>query len=198
LSVPAYRVEPDTYAFAIMQDRDPYGAPSPPFVLENISDFYALNIAAVSPDPSFEVEPDDAPPAAVPISIGGEVKGRFGWTDDVDVVCLKPSAGPQRARWIVVDAAERPRDRGAVLQVTPANGVRPGVGIRVHRMDLNHKASADDLIAPWKSEPFDAAAGSPSNCLTMRLTLDPWAGSDAPLTPPVSSEQWVIRVEAVP
>jgi len=135
---------------------------------------------------------------ATPISIGGEIKGRFGWTEDVDVICLKPSDGPQRARWVVVDAAERPRDRGAVVQVTPSNGARPGVGVRVHRMDLSHKASADDLIAPWKSEPFDAAAGPPSNCLSLRLTLDPWAGSDAPLTPPVSSEQWVIRVEAVP
>jgi len=163
LSVPAYRVEPDSYAFSIMQDRDPYGAPSPPFVLENISDSYSLKIVAAASDPSFEVEPDDAPPVASPIWIGGEVKGRFGWTDDVDVVCLKPSDGPQRARWVVVDAAERPRDRGAVLQVTPANGPRPGVGVRVHRMDLNHKATSDDLIAPWKSEPFDAAAGSPSN-----------------------------------
>ncbi|MBI5535500.1 MAG: serine/threonine protein kinase [Deltaproteobacteria bacterium] len=198
LSVPAYRVEPDTYALSIMQDRDPYGASAPPFVLENISDSYTLKLAPATPDPAFEVEPDDAPPVAVPIAIGGEVKGRFGWTDDVDVVCLKPSAGPQRARWVVVDAAERPRDRGAVLQVTPANGARPGVGIRVHRMDLSHKAAADDLISPWKSDPFDASAGSPTNCLTLRLTLDPWAGSDAPLTPPVSSEQWVIRVEAVP
>jgi eukaryotic-like serine/threonine-protein kinase len=197
LSVPEYRLDPGSYSFAVMQDRDPHGAPLPPFVLENISDFYTLKVASSVREQGFESEPDDAASAAVQIPMGGEARGRFGWTDDVDVVCLKASAGPQRVRWVVVDAQERPRDRGAVLQVTPSNGAHPGVGLRVHRMDLNHKATAEDLVSPWRSDAFDGAAGPPGNCILLRLTLDPWAGSDAPLTPPVSNEQWVVRAEAI-
>lgn len=197
LRVPALRIDPDTYFFAVMQDREPYGAPSPPFVLENVSDSYALRVAAAAPDPAFEIEPNDARQVAIPVEPGNGVRGTLAWTEDEDVACVAPSV-TGRVRWIVEDAVDRPRDRGAVLQVTPSNGPRPGVAIRVHRAGQTGKPSATDVAGPWRSEPFDPNAGSDPACITLRLTLDPWAGDNAPLTPPVSGEHWWIRVEPVP
>ena len=197
LQVPAWRIDPGTYLFAVMQDREPHGAESLPFVQENVSDTYALKITPVVPEPSEELEPNDARQVACSIAPGGEVRGVFGWTEDEDVACVASDARG-KMRWVVEDALERPRDRGAALQVTPANGPRPGVGLRVHRAGQTGKVTGDDVIGPWRSEPFDPSAGAAPACVSLRLTLDPWAGDNAPLTPPVSGEHWMVRVEPVP
>lgn len=199
LSVPAFRLDVGMYLFAIMQDREPHAGGAKPFVLENISDFYQLLVTTSSTQRGWEVEPNDAAVAATTVTAGAEVRGRFGWVDDIDVVCLGQSATGQRVQWVVTDADERPRDRGAVLQLTPSGGPRAGIAVRVHRAQAGGtKATTEDVFAPWKSEPFEAGGAAVARCVTLRLTSDPWAGSSAPLTPPVSSEQWLVRAEAVP
>jgi len=197
LDLKAWRIDPGNYLFAVMQDREPYDAAGLPFVLENVSDAYALRVSPVVPDPAEELEPNDARQVACAIAPGGQVRGVFGWMQDEDVACVAADARG-KMRWVVDDAMERPRDRGAVLQVTPANGPRPGVGLRVHRAGQTGKVTADDVIGPWRSEPFDPTSGADPACISLRLTLDPWAGDNAPLTPPVSGEHWMVRVEPVP
>ena len=199
LSVASLRVDPGTYLVAIMQDRDPYGAAEKPFVMENVSEWYELTVSTSSPDILEEVEPNDAPSAATPVAFGSEVSGRFDWMGDVDVVCAWPQNEGDRAkiRWVVSDAEQRPRDRGAVLELSPAGGTEPSNTLRLHRSGASGGEPVEaDVLSPWRSEPFDGGGGE-KQCLRLRLTTDPWTGHDAPLTPPVSPEQWKVRVEKV-
>jgi eukaryotic-like serine/threonine-protein kinase len=200
LSIPALRMDPATYLLAVMQDLNPYGSPNNPFVLENVSDFYELSVGPAAAAPDLEVEPNDAPAIASRVPAGGQVRGRFGWVDDLDVVCVSDAASAGRLRWVVVDAEQRPRDRGSVLQVARIEGARDKASVRVHRAGVTaaSKAGPEDVVGPWKSAAFEASAPAAPSCLGLRLTHDPWAGADAPLTPPVSNEQWVVRVELAP
>lgn len=200
LNVPHYRFESGSWLLAVMQDMDPYEG-TKPMVFENVSDEYTLVIAQARELPGEETEPNDEEPAAVALPAGGQLKGRFGWVNDVDWVCAVPRVGGEsgKVRWVVEDAIDRTRDRGAVLEFTPSNGPKPGVAMRLHRAGAsNGKPTSDDLIGPWKSQPFGVSAADGPACLQLRLTTDPWAGPNAPLTPPIGSEQWSIRAELVP
>ncbi len=199
LFVPAYDVEPGTWLFAVTQDMDAYESATP-FVLENVSDDYQLTIGPAQLAANAEVEPNDAEAGASLVAPGAEMTGTFGWTGDVDVVCstAPKGAGPSTVRWVVDDAVERTRDRGAVLEFAPSNGPRAGIAMRLHRADAKGGApSTEDLLAPWRSEPFQVDASSPPACIKLRLTTDPWAGANAPPTPPVSDEHWRVRLEIV-
>jgi len=199
LLVPAYRVEPGTWLVAVMQDMDAYEG-SKPFVLENVSDDYELVVTAVQPGAAEEQEPNDAELGASVVPPGAEVTGRLGWTGDVDYVCAAASKGGSAVsvRWVIDDAVERTRDRGAVLEFTPSSGPRGGVATRLHRGDAaGGTASADDVLAPWKGEAFHLDMSAPRACVKLRLTTDPWAGPNAPPTAPVSNEPWTVRLEIV-
>ena len=198
LSIPSLRMEPGTYLFAVMQDRASYDGREPAFVLENVSDAYALTVSGVTMDKGAEAEPNDAESVATPVPVGGVVVGRFDWVGDVDRVCAWPedARSSVRARWVVSDADERPRDRGAVLEVTQSfeDGIKSS--FRLHRAGSEGQVSERDVLSPWTSEPFDVTS-SGGRCLQLRLSSDPWAESHAPLTPPVSAEPWKVRVEEV-
>jgi hypothetical protein len=201
LIVPAYRVEPGSWLFAVMQDMDGYEG-AKPFVLENVSDDYRLLVArAEAPaDEQEEIEPNDAEAGATIVPPGGAVSGIFGWSGDLDYVCVGPPNGgrPATLRWVVDDAVDRTRDRGAVLEVVPSTGSRAGVAMRLHRRGAaGGVPSPDDVVAPWASDAFPLDASAGRACLRLRLTTDPWAGADAPRTPPVGNERWSVRAELV-
>lgn len=198
LSIPSLRMEPGTYLFAVMQDRASYDGREPTFVQENVSDAYALTVSGVTMDKGAEAEPNDAESVATPVPVGGVVVGRFDWVGDVDWVCAWPEDArvSRRARWVVSDAEDRPRDRGAVLEVTQSFEDGGKSSFRLHRAGSEGQVSERDVLSPWTSEPFDVTS-SGSRCLQLRLSSDPWAESHAPLTPPVSAEPWKVRVEEV-
>ena len=200
LVVPALRLEPGAYLFAVMQDRQPSDARSNAHVLENISDWYVFRVGPASPTQGVEVEPNDAPTAGVPLQVGQEVKGRIGWTDDIDVVCV--TAGPSEhvsARWAVTDALEHARERGAVLEVTPTVQGRPGPLVRLRRADpiAAKPSTATEVYGTWRSEPFRLNPGERA-CVQLQLGFDTLTSADSTLRPPVSNEQWAVRAENVP
>ncbi len=198
LSVPAVRLEPGTFLFAVMQDRTSYDGKAPPFVQENVSDHYELTIFPATVDKTLEIEPNDAESVATPVPVGGWVAGRFDWVGDIDMVCAWPQdAGTtERGRWIISDAEDQTRDLGAVLEVTQIVEGSTASTLRLHRPGATGEPSELDVRSPWTSEAFEVSSAN-RQCVRLRLTSDPWAGSHAPLTPPVSAEQWKVRVEKV-
>jgi serine/threonine-protein kinase len=200
LRIPSFRITPGDYLLAVMQDREHYETAQVPHVLENVSDDYELTMAETKPSATEEIEPNDAMIGATTIGIGAEVSGTLAWADDVDYVCISPVQGAsRRARIVVRDADERPRDKGAVLELTPQSGVRAGIAIRIHRdRPASKKVTSDDLLVPWTSETLVVSSTPQEHCLKLRLTTDPWAAQDAPVIPPASNEKWLVRVEAVP
>ena len=196
LVIPMLRVQEGPHLFAVMQDRTPYDERGKPFVFENVSDAYELTVASATQDESTEVEPNDTATVATSAKVGETVTGYFAWVGDVDLVCVKASDSGDRVRLRVEDALERPRDLGAVLELAHLVNGRKMAALRVHRAGAQGKASDTDVIAPWNSKPFKID-GSEEHCLHLRLTGDPWAGNDAPMTPPVSGENWKVSVEKV-
>jgi len=198
LSIPSLRLQPGSFLFVVMQDRMPYDGGDKPFVQENVSDAYELTVSLAAPDKTMEVEPNDVDSVATPAPAGGSVAGRFDWVGDIDLVCAWPNeATPSgRVRWKVIDAEERTRDRGAVLELTPIVDGRKSAPIRLHRAGAKGEATETDVSSPWTSEPFEVST-TKQQCVRLRLTGDPWAGNDAPVTPPISPEEWKVHVEQV-
>ena len=198
LSIPSLRLQPGPFLFVVMQDRMPYDGGDKPFVQENVSDAYELTVSLAAPDKTMEVEPNDVDSVATPAPAGGSVAGRFDWVGDIDLVCAWPNeATPSgRVRWKVIDAEERTRDRGAVLELTPIVDGRKSAPIRLHRAGAKGEATETDVSSPWTSEPFEVST-TKQQCVRLRLTGDPWAGNDAPVTPPISPEEWKVHVEQV-
>jgi len=199
LNVPAFRLAPGDYMLAVMQDREHHESVQAPFVLENVSDDYELSLTSAETQANAEIEPNDARAGATMLSVGTEVGGTLAWAEDVDYVCVSPATGEtQHVRFLVRDAQEGPRDKGAVLEVTPQSGTRQGIAIRIHRdKPASQKVTPDDSIGPWQGEALMVSSTPREHCVKLRLTTDPWAGPDSPTIPPAGSEKWLVRVEAI-
>ncbi len=214
LSIPALRLDPAPYLFAVMQDRQSYDGGQQKLVVENVSDPYKLTVSSATPNLEMEIEPNDSFPVATPVAVGATVGGRLNWHNDTDEVCAWPRDAGEvtKARFVVSDAEDRTRDLGAVLEVTQMMDGNKGRSFRLHRPGAtprhaaNAKAknqsvstvkpSGKDFISPWRSDPFETSSDK-RQCLKLRLTTNPWAGNEAPLTPPISPERWKVRVEKV-
>lgn len=191
LEIPALRVEPGRYIFAVMQDRDQYTRDPAPPVFENVSDDYELSVASAKPEADSEVEPNDAPAIASRVAVGGVLRGRFSWMRDVDVACV--DGGAARIRFVVEDLA--PRARSAVLQVTALSGPDRAIPLRVYRAGTGVKPSPTDAVGAYKSAPIPLQAGSPA-CVSLSLVPNPHAPGDAPVVAPAGEEEYSIHVEA--
>jgi len=191
LEIPALRVEPGSYFFAVMQDRDQYTRDPAPPVFENISDDYQLDITSAVPPADLEVEPDDAPAVASRIAVGGTLRGRFSWMRDVDVACVEN--GADRVRFVVDELGTRAR--AAVLQVTPLAGPDHDVPMRVYRAGSGMKPSPTDAVGSYRSAQVPVSAGHPG-CIRLSLVPNPHAPGDPPLVAPAGDEEYSIRVEA--
>ncbi len=190
LEIPALRVEPGSYLFAVMQDRDQYTREPAPPVFENISDDYVLSVNRAAAAPEAEVEPNDVPAVAGRIAPGGTLRGRFAWMRDVDVACVDAAAG--RVRFVVEDLGARAR--AAVLQVTPLAGPDHDIPMRVYRAGAGVKPSPTDTISPYKSAPI-ALSGAPT-CISLSLVPNPHMPGEPPLVAPAGEEEYAIHVEA--
>src|SRR5262249_42932487 len=58
---------------------------------ENVTDEYELTVTWGTPQPDWELEPDDTEATATPISVGATVRGYLAALDDVDVYALTPA-----------------------------------------------------------------------------------------------------------
>jgi serine/threonine-protein kinase len=199
LLIPALRLDPGRYILAVMQDLDPYGAPSPPSVHENVSDAYTLSVEPADPDPTREIEPNDQVASANTIALGGAMAAALGWARDEDVFCV-PAGAPGAIRWTVTDVV---RDAGAVIEVTPIRGSVEGAPVRVHVGGKGTRTDTD-AMSPWTAVEREADQTAP-RCLRVRLALDPWAvrgeltsGDRGAFVPSGGSEAYVLKVEAAP
>jgi serine/threonine-protein kinase len=189
LGIPALRLDPGRYFFAVFQDMDPYGG-SPPFVHENISDPYSIAVGPASPGDGDEVEPNDHVASANPIRAGVPITATLGWVRDVDMFCVAPGTGV--IRWKVRDTT---RDLGVVLEATPMAGSLEGVPVRVHVRAT--KVSANDAQSPWESAPVPVDGDSP-RCLRVRATTNPWATSASVAVPTGGPEPYTVEAERLP
>jgi serine/threonine-protein kinase len=188
LVIPALRLDPGRYFIAELQDMDAYGG-VPPFTHENVSDTYAISIAATAPSGA-EVEPNDQVASANAIVPGVPLTATLAWARDVDVFCVAPGVGP--IRWKVRDPA---RDLGVVLEVTPMAGTLEGAPVRVHAP--GSRVVAPDAQSPWSSAVL-APEGDTPRCLRVRATTNPWAGASAVVVPTGSVDPYTVEAEAVP
>ncbi len=192
LQIRALRLEPGRYFVAVLQDLDPYGAPSPPYTHENVSDEYTMTMKAVDRPPGAEVEPNDQVASATFVAPGETITGALSWARDEDVYCMRAAVG-ERASFRVTDSA---RDAGAVLEVTPLRGTEEGAAIRIHVQGKGVQ-SASDVLGPWTSAPVTAEPDVP-RCLRVRQELDPWASAHNIIIPSGGSEIYKIEVVTTP
>ncbi len=194
LALPALRLAPGTYYFAVLQDREARGATPAPDVVENVSDAYHLTVEPAAAAPSDEVEPNDAVSEANEVAPGGTLGGQLAWPDDVDVVCVEPGQGPP-VRWVVRDVGDHLEDRGALLEVTPIGGGLARGPVRVHRAAVTGPGGARDVPTPWRSDPMARPGAARETCVRLRLVADP--AKAAARLPPGGRETWSVAVEEV-
>jgi serine/threonine protein kinase len=192
LNIPALRIEPGAYVFAVMQDRDEYKREPPPPVFENISDDYELSVQGAAATSDFEVEPNDVIAVASSVAPDSVLRGRLSWMRDVDVVCVKE--GAHSVRFIVEDP--HPRARGAVLEVTPLAGPDHDVPTRLYRLGGGVKPSPTDAVGRYRAAVIPLSPGHPA-CLSLALVPNPWAPTEQPLVAPAGDEEYSVRAEAV-
>ncbi len=195
LSIPALRLDPGHYFVAVLQDLDPYGGPLP-FIHENVSDTYTVDVGAGSADLREEIEPNDQFGSANVITPGVPVTGTIGWIHDVDMYCVAPNHDPvsRAAAAIRWKARDTGRDAGVVLEVTPMDGPLEGAPVRIHTAP--GKVSETDQQSPWQSAPIPADSDAP-RCLRVRVTNDPRAGTTV-VVPTGGPETYTVEVELVP
>jgi tRNA A-37 threonylcarbamoyl transferase component Bud32 len=192
LDVPVLALDAGDYVLAVMQDRDRYeDAPAPP-VHENVSDEYRLMLTAASAAPSRETEPNDAAPLGNTLAPGASLRGRLAWSRDKDLVCADKSA--RRSRFVIEDAVEKPRARGAALQITPTHGAGRGVPVRIHRTGASVPASPRDVVGAYRTAWVDLGADGPP-CVELELVVNPWSPPPQPILPPPGHEEYVVRLE---
>jgi serine/threonine-protein kinase len=188
LEIPTLRLEAGRYFVAVMQDMDPYGAPAPPFVHENVSDTYAITFETTDRPAGVETEPNDQVASASSLALRETVTGVLGWARDEDVHCARAAAG-ERVVFRVTDA---PRDPGTVLEVTPLRGTEEGAAVRVHTSSKGAPSSSD-VPSPWVSAPLVVDTDTP-RCVRVRLTLDPWVTERSSVVPAGGPEPYTIQV----
>ncbi len=189
LSIPALRLEPGPYVFAVIEDMDPRGSNQAPLVLENVSDNYVLTVADAKSDPTFEVEPDDEPQSGHPVRLGETVSGSLAWTGDVDVVCPRVE-GTGRYRFVIRDEI---REGGAVLSAALSSQGSEGAAVRVHSSNAI-KATKTDAPSPFTGFEF-VGVGAP--CIVLRAVLDTSDPARRELVPRGSKAMWHVGLESV-
>jgi len=188
LVIPALKVEPGEYLFAIFQDREQYTDEPPPPVLENVSDTYEFDVTATDGAADMEQEPNETRETANTIEPDSSIRARLSWMRDVDTFCAKNWTPP--IRFVVED--NTPRPRGAVLEVTPLGGAGEGIPVYVHHVRGHGTVNDHDVKSPWRG-PIIKAPGSA--CLSVTLYRDSWADPPLPHVPPASDQEYVVRVE---
>jgi len=189
LTIPALRLEPGPYVFAVIQDMDGRGGATPP-VMENVSDNYVLTVTEGVVDPAFEVEPDDETTSAQSLQIGERMNGTFAWSGDVDIVCPKVD-GEDRARFVISDDV---RDSNAVLSVAPLDQGAEGAAVRVHS-GTTAQATPTDSPSPFVG--FETH-GPSASCLVLRQTIDTSTGAKTDGAPRGSRAEWHVGLELAP
>ncbi len=126
---------------------------------ENVSDWYSLKVAVDRAPPNVELEPDDDPAHAVPVSPGAPIVGRLTHPGDVDCFTV-PAARPSTIA-AAVTGLPGVDLRLSLLPSTAKLGAR-GVGVRV--ADASGAGEGEKLEkAPWPQGA--AAAGAPVVCV---------------------------------
>lgn len=189
LLIPALRLEPGRYVFAVLQDMDPYGRVQTPLVHENVSDTYTLGTEPAEADSTLETEPNDQIPQASIIAPGSSITASLRWARDEDIICAEPSSKGD-IRWIVSDVV---REAGTVLDVTPIQGGLEQPSVRIHTSS-GFSPSDTDQKSPW---PYVMQSGSSTRCLRFRLVPDPLSSDRAPPVPPGAAEAYVVHAELV-
>ncbi len=198
LEVTQLKVDPGRYLVAVLQDVDPYAGDSPPPVMENVSDTYALSFSPSERIVGREVEPNDQPPTAGRLRVASKVRGALAFVRDVDVFCADDRDEGKPVRWVVRDAVDRARDAGVVLEATvERGGMKDPDRTLIHRDGVQSKELAGHAIGAWTSAAFTPTPGSQLGCLRLRLALDPWS-TVAPTHPPAGSEEYSVTLEAAP
>jgi hypothetical protein len=191
LTIPALRLDPSDYLFAVLQDQEQYEQEPPPPVLENVSDAYELTIGPATADPGFEVEPNDSHVSANKVAPGSSIAGRLAWMRDVDVFCATTT---DPVRFVVEDPT--PRARGAVLEVTPLTEDGPVEPVvRIHHSAAKGAVSEHDVRSPYSTAKRKGRAVS---CVSLTLIPDGWAPAPLPRVAPAGDQEYVVRVETLP
>jgi len=188
LEVPRLNLPSGRYLAAVMQDLDPYGLGRPPFVHENVSDSYELQVDVSEENLELESEPNDHLSSSNPIELGRARRGQLGWVNDQDVLCAKDAAGS--AVWRIEDG---PRDGGTTLLVTPILDGTERAPIRVHGTKRG-KVTEVDAVSPWTSPVADSLEGD--FCVKLELVADPWTSEAAELVPRGSATEYEVRLES--
>jgi serine/threonine-protein kinase len=192
LEIPALKLTPGTFIVAVMQDREAYFEGPPPPVFENVSDDYRLTLKPTRPSSEREVEPNDSAPLGNVVPNGVALRGRLGWTRDVDLLCSSP--GSKRVRFVVEDAVERPRARSSVLEVKPKSGPERDIPVRVHRAGVSVPKSPRDVSGAWRSAWIDVDPAAPP-CIEVALAPNPWSPPPLAIVPLPGNEEYSVRVE---
>jgi eukaryotic-like serine/threonine-protein kinase len=195
LDVGALRISRGRYLIAVLQDVDSYGNDIRPPVFENVSDPYTLSFLPAPADPALEIEPNEGPVTANRVAVGTELRGALSFVRDVDTFCPEEKATGTSVRWVIKDAVDRPREAGAVLEVSLDRGIKDALRTVVHRPGVNGPPTAQHVIGAFTT-PSSKVEGT-TGCIQLRLVLDPWVGN-APRTPPAGSEPYMLRLEAAP
>ena len=188
LEIPTLRLEAGRYFVAVLQDMDPHGSQTPPFIHENISDTYSLTLESTERAPGLETEPNDQVASANSLALRETVTGILGWVRDEDVHCVRAAVG-ERVTFRVTDTA---RDVGTVLEVTPLRGTEEGAAVRIH-LSGKGPLSASDVLGPWQSPPTQLDPDVP-RCVRVRLALDPWDTTHATVVPSGGTQTYSIQV----
>jgi serine/threonine-protein kinase len=191
LVIGALRLEPGGYYASVLQDLDSRGERRIPFVHENVSDAYTIEVALAQEAEGTEIEPNDEVSAAMPIAPGAVRTGTIGWMNDQDVYCVTDAEG-EAIRWRARDVV---RDTGAVLEVAMMRGRDVGPPLRVHVAGTG-AIGEYDARSPWVSQKIEAEAGI-ARCLRVRIARDGWA-ADVARVPAGGLEAYAIEVERVP
>jgi tRNA A-37 threonylcarbamoyl transferase component Bud32 len=190
LALPALKVEPGRYFVAVAQDMDPYGAATPPFVFENVSDAYVVTLEPTVPSPDEEVEPNDQVASANAVTPGASLRGALAFAHDEDVICVSASE-TRPVRFRVEDVV---RAAGSVLEVTPMVNRQEGAPVRVHAVRTG-APTGTDALSPWTSDPV-ASEPEQTRCVRLRLVTDPWSTSaNARPVPVGGNERFTVTVE---